>query len=262
MTQPMQAKGAVLPFSGPVVEAADTVVGRVVVVDDDGAFREALCLALSDQGFDVVDFPRGVDLLEWIDEGGGADVIVLDWHMPRMSGIDVMRHLRQKNVSVPVVFLTGLSGESYEEAALDGGAVDFVDKSRSISILAKRLRIAIQLSQADPVAHGDVVECGHLTLKARTGQAYWRDREVDLTLSEFNVVQYLVRRVGNNVSYREVYDCVRGQGFIAGSGEEGYRTNVRSLIKRIRQKFRDVDGDFGEILNFPSFGYRWRNPED
>ncbi len=52
---------------------------------------------------------------------------------------------------------------------------------------------------------------------------------------------------------------MRGEGFIAGIGEEGYRANVRAFIKRIRQKFRDVDGEFDSIENYPGFGYRWRD---
>ena len=60
-----------------------------------------------------------------------------------------------------------------------------------------------------------------------------------------------------HVTYRAVYDCMHHVGFIAGSGENGYRTNVRSSIKRIRNKFRAVDPSFAEIDNYPSFGYRW-----
>ena len=66
-------------------------------------------------------------------------------------------------------------------------------------------------------------------------------------------------RAGRDVSYREIYDLVRGEGFRAGSGEQGYRANVRALIKRIRQKFRDVDPTFDLIENYPGFGYRWRD---
>jgi two-component system response regulator ChvI len=60
------------------------------------------------------------------------------------------------------------------------------------------------------------------------------------------------------VTYRAIYDCVHHAGFIAGSGEDGFRTNVRSSIKRIRIKFRTMDAEFSEIENFPAFGYRWR----
>ncbi len=64
------------------------------------------------------------------------------------------------------------------------------------------------------------------------------------------------------MSYRAIYDVVHGRGFIAGEGSDGFRTNVRSMIKRIRQKFREVDDHFEEIENYPGFGYRWRPAEE
>ena len=72
------------------------------------------------------------------------------------------------------------------------------------------------------------------------------------------MVQYLATRAGQDVSYRELYDLVHGKEFIAGDGPEGHRANVRTFIKRIRQKFRDIDDSFDEIENYAGFGYRWR----
>jgi two-component system response regulator ChvI len=65
-----------------------------------------------------------------------------------------------------------------------------------------------------------------------------------------------------DVSYREIYDIVHGEGFMAGEGEIGFRANVRAFIKRIRQKFRDVDSTFANIKNYPGFGYRWVDGRD
>jgi two-component system response regulator ChvI len=76
-------------------------------------------------------------------------------------------------------------------------------------------------------------------------------------LTEFQIVRLLASSADTDVSYRQIYDLVRGKDFIAGYGEEGYRVNVRSFIKRIRQKFRDVDDTFDCIENYPGFGYRW-----
>ena len=59
------------------------------------------------------------------------------------------------------------------------------------------------------------------------------------------------------MGYREIYDLVHGKDFVAGYGAEGYRANVRTFIKRIRKKFRDVDAEFDHIHNYAGFGYRW-----
>ena len=102
--------------------------------------------------------------------------------------------------------------------------------------------------------------CGHLTLRPAISRAYWNGVDVELTLGEYNIVQLLASSVGRYVTYRAIYDRLHYEGFIAGSGEYGYRANVRSAIKRIRNKFRDCDSTFGEIINYTAFGYCWGKP--
>ena len=76
-------------------------------------------------------------------------------------------------------------------------------------------------------------------------------------MTEFRIVILLAERAGHDIGYREIYDLVHGKDFVAGQGSEGYRANVRTFIKRIRKKFRDVDPGFDLIENYTSFGYRW-----
>jgi two-component system, OmpR family, response regulator ChvI len=70
-------------------------------------------------------------------------------------------------------------------------------------------------------------------------------------------VSQLALKPGEDVSYRELYDLVHGKDFLAGSGADGYRANVRTFIKRIRKKFRDVDLEFDQVRNYAGFGYQW-----
>ena len=88
-------------------------------------------------------------------------------------------------------------------------------------------------------------------------RAYWSDSDMSLTKGEYKIVHLLVSNVGRYVTYRAIYDRLHYEGFIAGSGDDGYRGNVRSAIKRIRNKFRDLDPTFAEIENYSSFGYCW-----
>jgi len=94
-------------------------------------------------------------------------------------------------------------------------------------------------------------------LRFDTSRAVWAGRAVDLTLTEFRIVTLLAEKAGSDVGYREIYDLVHAKDFVAGQGSEGYRANVRTFIKRIRKKFRDVDPGFDHIENYASFGYRW-----
>jgi two-component system response regulator ChvI len=239
---------------------------QLVVVDDDPMFRESLTQNLKDDGYAVTDFGEGQPALEYLRAGNPADLVVLDWRMPGMTGIQLLRAIREHEIDVPVIFLTVLGDQIYEEAALHHGAVDFVEKSRSLSILKKRIELSVKRPDAASAAgeraaeEGGVIETiGHLELNRETSRAYWKGEEVPLTLNEFRIVDLLAGRPGRDVRYRELYDQVHGAGFIAGSGEEGYRGNVRTLIKRIRQKFRSLDNTFEAIENYPGFGYRWRD---
>lgn len=235
-----------------------------MVVDDDDLFRESLARNLCDAGFDVRDFPSGPAALDHLSGGGGADVAILDWRMPAMTGIELLKRMREDGRELPVIFLTALTDQIYEEAALATGAVDFVEKSRSFAIVLKRIQLILDgaKSLVGPTAPAgedpETLVAGHLTLRPKTGRAQWKGETVDLTLTEFKMVLHLAGNAGEDVTYRALYDVVHGSGFFAGTGSDGYRANVRTFIKRIRQKFRDVDAGFDEIENYAGFGYRWR----
>lgn len=240
---------------------------RVVVVDDDRLFRDALAAGLRREGFLVTAFGGGSEALTALTGQPPAtvcDVVVLDWRMPEMEGPQVLEHLRAAGFTPPAVMLTSLSDQVYEEAALGFGAVDFVDKERSVSILAHRLRVAAThksgAGDRQQEAGEGVVTIGCLELDTSARRARWRDQEIELTLTEFDMVSLMARRAGRDVTYRELYDLVHGSGFQSGSGSDGYRSNVRGFIKRIRRKFETSDPGFDAIENYPGFGYRWRRP--
>ncbi|MBS0224440.1 MAG: response regulator, partial [Proteobacteria bacterium] len=120
------------PSSGPAVSPADNATTeervRLIFVDDDDDFREAASAELTDLGFDVTCFADGTAMLASIaDNAPTADVIVLDWGLPSLAGIDLLPRLRREGVFLPVVFLTGRSSPTHENLAFDRGALDFVD---------------------------------------------------------------------------------------------------------------------------------------
>lgn len=251
-----------MPISlGKLTSSGASTAGRVALVDDDDLFREALRLNLADEGYDVVTFDHGGKALRYFADGGTADVVLLDWRMPEIDGIKVLHRLREAGVDIPVIFLTVLSDQIYEEAALAGGAIDFVEKSRSLSILLRRMQLIVEGRKAAPpppaAEQGQTLQIGLLDLELEGCRALWRGRPVDLTLTEFKITLALATKSGRDVSYREIYDLARGAGFIAGYGDVGYRSNVRAFIKRIRQKFKAIDPEFEQIENYPGFGYRW-----
>jgi two-component system response regulator ChvI len=239
------------------VEAAR---GHVMVVDDDELFLESVSTNLADAGYRTESFLGGAEAIRYLSARQGPDLVLLDWKMPGISGIEVMQRLRAERIEIPIIFLTVLSDQIYEEAGLLGGAVDFVEKSRSFAILLRRIELILgnekrRWQAQKPVENGKAHE--GLALRYDSRRVLWHEMNVALTLTEFNIVAYLTEHADRDVSYREIYDIVHGEGFVAGDGEIGFRTNVRAFIKRIRQKFRDVDPHFSRIKNYPGFGYRW-----
>ncbi len=238
-------------------------VPRIWIIDDDNLFLGSICHNLQDKGYDVETFLNGPAMLDRLADGVDVDILLLDWKMPDMNGIDVLREVRQQGAEVPVIFLTVLSEQIYEEAALLGGAVDFIEKSRSFAIVQRRIELILQGTRGiNGEEHGGQAETeltiGSLFLDVESRRAFWDGEPVDLTYSEFSMVHTLAEKANKDVPYRDIYDVVRGRGFQAGQGDEGYRANVRSSIKRIRQKFREIDSSFDLIENYPGFGYRWR----
>lgn len=235
---------------------------RILFVEDDVLFRDALVRNLEDSGFEVQAFDSGEAALEYLESGARADVALLDWKLPGIAGIELLQKMGAKEKGIPVIFLTALGDQVYEETALLNGAADFIEKSRSYSILLSR--ITGVLNRKDDLVRpelksdaGQKIVCGELTLNTDSNRAFWRNVKVDLTLAEFKIVHLLATNKDRDVSHREIYDNVRGPGFVAGDGTEGYRANVRTFIKRIRQRFREVDETFNRIQTYSGFGYRW-----
>ncbi len=239
---------------------------RVLFVEDDDDCREALSAEFGDHGLEVESFRDGRSMLDGLATDANADVALLDWNLPDIPGIDLALELSRRNVDFPIVFLTGQAlGISHEMLAFERGALDFIDKSRGVPVIVKRLRTIAgpwrARTQRAEVEPERLVCQGRLTLRTKVSRALWDSKDVDLTVTEYRIVELLAAQVGRFFSYRQVYDCMHYAGFIAGCGNDGYRVNVRSAMKRIRNKFRVHAPGFAEIENHPGLGYRWR-PQD
>lgn len=232
--------------------------GAVVLVDDDALFRDTLAHNLAGAGFLVRAFSDGAQALTHLEEATDVGVVLLDWRMPGLSGLEVLRRLRQTREDLPVVFLTALGAPFYEETALLDGAVDYIEKSRTFRIIERRVRAILERGRSPtPEPAAETERIGRLTLYPVSCRAEWENNRVDLTPAEFSIVRHLATRAGDDVPYQALYAAVRGPGFIAGSNAEGFRTNVRAFVRRIRQKFVALDPSFDAIRNFAGFGYRW-----
>jgi two-component system response regulator ChvI len=237
---------------------------HIVLVDDDPLFLQTFAANMEDAGYRVSVYENARAALAALLNDDPPTACILDWHMPDMNGLELLRQLKTVSFSAPIMFLTGLHHPLFEEVAFDQGAIEFVEKTRSLPVILKRLERMIAENQERPArtaeGMGRIAEIGKLSLNYHTKRALWNGTQVSLSLSEFEVIALLAANAGSDVSYRQIYDIIQDTGFLGGRGPEGYRTNVRAAIKRIRKKFSVIDPDFDALENYPGFGYRWRQP--
>jgi two-component system response regulator ChvI len=265
MTSVVEQDAAILDAGVPTllesVGEADAI--RVLLIEDGRVDRGSITDELSKQGFAIRTLSDGASLLDEPDTFLDTDVIVLHCDWPKIAGVALLAKLHGQGVNVPVVLLTGPALPSQECLALDNGAVDVICKSRGSEVLGRRLKCVVKASRHtdQPRSRGSLI-CGKLLLRTDVRRALWNDFDLDLTLGEYNIVHLLASSAGRFLTYRAIYDRLRYEGFIAGSGTDGYRGNVRSAIKRIRSKFRSFDPGFDMIENYASFGYCWKRMPD
>ena len=244
----------------PTTEAADHPA-RVLIVDDNQEYLAILHHELAARGFEVRSFTSAEDLLAFMPTKADADLLILDWMLPGMNGIELLSRLQNDGCRLPAVFLTSMTHSENEDLALDKGAVDFVPKIRGVDVLARRMSRILERGEVSR-RPDDARSEGELILHTSMGRAEWRGVDVGLTICEFNVVDLLTSSEGRPLSPRTIYDRVHYAGFIAGTGDNGYRCNVRSIIKRLRAKFRHVDPGFDAISNHAGEGYSWKHVVD
>ena len=182
-----------------------------------------------------------------------VDVVVLDRNLLDVSSIEAIAQFSTRGTNVPVVFING-SASLIKQANYGAGVVEGPSGADSM-VNALRLAAAFaRLDLAAPAQEG--LTCGKLVLQNLRG--FWNGADLDLSVGEYRIIELLASRPGQYFPYRAIYDRLRPEGFVSGRGPNGYWANVRSAIKRIRNKFRAFDPTFQEIETYSGFGYRWR----
>jgi two-component system response regulator ChvI len=187
--------------------------------------------------------------------GNGLDVdmVVLDRNELDALSFDAMAKFSTLGSNVPILFINGSASLATRTA--DGA--DTVEDPSVANSMINALKLAAAFARLNyPATDKEGRICGKLVLQ--DSRAFWNGTDLDLTIGEYRIIELLRSRPGRYVSYRAIYDRLRHKGFVAGLGPNGYRVNVRSAVKRIRNKFRALDPKFQEIECYRAFGYRWR----
>ncbi len=223
----------------------------IALVDDDRNILVSVSMALEAEGFRVVTYGDGSEALAGLARTP-VDLAVVDIKMPRLDGMELLKRLRQQS-DMPVIFLTSKDDELDEVQGLRMGADDYIKKPFSQQLLVERIRAILRRrAAADDATAADVIRRGDLVLDPTRHLCTWKGLEVNLTVTEFLLVQALARRPGHVKSRDQLIDAAYGENIYIDD-----RT-IDSHIKRLRRKFKDVDVDFVQIETLYGVGYRYR----
>lgn len=229
-------------------------MAEIVLVDDDANILASVRIALEADGFRVRSYTDGHSALTAL-ENQPADIGVFDIKMPRMDGLELLRKLRQ-NSAMPVVFLTSKDDEIDEVFGLKMGADDYITKPFSQRLLIERIRAVLRRSAAradtPAAASKSTISQGHLYLDHERHDCLWKNRQVNLTVTEFLIIDALAQRPGVVKSRDSLMDAAYDDQIYVDD-----RT-IDSHIKRLRRKFRAVDASFDAIETLYGVGYRYK----
>jgi two-component system response regulator MprA len=182
---------------------------RILVVDDEPAVRDALERALRLEGYDVELAEDGAAALERI-AGSPPDAVVLDVLMPRLDGLATCRRLRATGDPTPVLMLTARDDVPDRVAGLDAGADDYLVKPFALEELLARLRALLRRSGADDAV---LLRFGDLTLDPLRHQVRRGEREIELTRTEFSLLELFLRNQGQVLTRSVIFDRIWGYDF-------------------------------------------------
>ncbi|MEO0754968.1 MAG: response regulator transcription factor [Pseudomonadota bacterium] len=228
-------------------------MATIALVDDDENIVASLKIFFEAEGYQVRTYYDGEAALAGLTDSQ-PDIAILDVKMPKMDGMELLRRVRQTS-ELPVIFLTSKDEEIDEVIGFNIGADDFVRKPCSNRLLATRVKAVLRRARGGDAGseEGDAkpIVRGRLTLDPNRHAVSWDGHPVRLTVTEFLILQSLAQRPGYVKSRDQLMDAAYDDQIYVDD-----RT-IDSHIKRLRRKFREVDGEFDSIETLYGVGYRY-----
>ena len=224
---------------------------RILVVEDEESFSEALSFMLRREGYEVAVSGDGHKALEEFDKNG-ADLILLDLMLPGISGTEVCRQIRTKSV-VPIIMVTAKDGEVDKVVGLELGADDYVTKPFSSRELLARVRAVLRRQGDFEEMLPLVVEAGPVRLDIDRHIVSVRGETVAMPLKEFDLLEVLVRNSGRVITRSQLIDRVWGHDYV------GDTKTLDVHVKRLRAKIEEDPANPVHLLTVRGLGYKMEN---
>jgi two-component system response regulator MprA len=230
-------------------EAVST--GRILLADDDRAIRDSLSRALGLQGYEVVQANDGAAALAMV-EKDKPDVAILDVMMPNVDGLTVCRVLRAERNRLPILMLTARTETADRVAGLDAGADDYLAKPFELEELLARVRALLRRAKPDDdPASVTALHLGDLRIEIQARRVWRAGREVELSKTEFDLLELLVRNQGIVLDHTTIYERIWGYDFGPDS------KNLAVYISYLRRKLEEP-GESKLIHTVRGVGYTAR----
>ncbi|CAB4887933.1 MAG: response regulator [Actinobacteria bacterium] len=223
---------------------------KVLIVEDEESFSEALAFMLKREGYEVEVAADGNKAIELFDRNG-ADLLLLDLMLPGLSGTEVCKHIRMKS-SVPIIMLSAKDGEVDKVVGLELGADDYVTKPFSSRELLARIKAVLR-------RHGDVedllptvVEEGPVRIDLDRHVVTIRGEQTTMPLKEFDLLEFLVRNAGRVMTRTQLIDRIWGADYV------GDTKTLDVHVKRLRSKVESDPANPVHLLTVRGLGYRYQ----
>ena len=222
---------------------------RILVVEDEESFSEALSYMLRKEGFEVVGCVNGPDGIAEF-ERNGADLVLLDLMLPGLSGLEVCRQLRQKS-DVPVIMLTAKDAEVDKVVGLEIGADDYVTKPFSARELLARIRAVLRRrGETDETGNG-VLESGPVRMDVDRHVVTVNGATATMPLKEFELLEFLLRNSGRVLTRGQLIDRIWGSDYV------GDTKTLDVHVKRLRAKVEPDPAKPRHLLTVRGLGYKF-----
>ena len=226
---------------------------NLLLVEDDAEIISLLREGLRYEGFELTISRDGDSGLEKARQGDYG-LILMDWMLPEMAGIDVVRALHEDNIHTPVIMLTARHDELDKVAALEAGCDDYITKPFSIKELVARInavmrRAVTHIQDEDGAAR--IISKGDLAIDLEKRSVIIRGAEIQLTATEFNLLTLLIRQPGRVYSRKQLLDIVWDYSF------EGYENTVNTHVNRLRSKIEKNPNKPEYVLTVWGVGYKF-----
>lgn len=223
---------------------------RILVVEDESSFSEALSFMLEKEGFEVAVAATGLAGVEYFQQHG-AELILLDLMLPEMPGTDVCRTIRQES-NVPIIMLTAKDSEIDKVLGLELGADDYVTKPFSARELIARIRAVLRRNaEPEELLPDGAIEAGPIRIDIERHVVTVNGRAVPMPLKEFVLLEFLLRNAGRVLTRGQLLDRVWGADYVGDS------KTLDVHVKRLRGKIESDPSNPRNLLTVRGLGYKF-----